>query len=114
MIRTPGYRLLVKPDEIKKETASGIVIEYGENEKLEKGARVTGVVVDIGHQCWGMHKGEEPWCTVGSRIFWAKYAGKQVVDPYTQEEYIILNDEDVCGVVYDSTTYSDRVEALSA
>lgn len=113
MIKTPGYRLLVKPDEIKKQTASGIIIEYGENEKLEKGARVTGTVVDIGWQCWGIHKGEQPWCKLGDKIFWAKYAGKQVIDPYTNEEFLILNDEDVCGVVYENGTYTDSMEALS-
>ena len=39
MIKTPGYRLLVKPEEIKRKTASGLIIEYGENEKLEKRLR---------------------------------------------------------------------------
>lgn len=114
MIKTPGYRLLVKPDDIKKKTDSGILIEYADNEKLEKGARTTGTVIDIGRECWNMHNGNEPWCKVGDRIYWAKYAGKQVVDPYTQIDYIILNDEDVCGVAYDSTSYTDNVEALAA
>ncbi len=101
MIKVPGYRLLVKPDEIIKKTDSGIIVEFGENEKLEKGARSTGTVVDVGPECWGAHKGNTPWCKVGDKIFWAKYAGKQVVDPYTQQEYMILNDEDVVGVVLD-------------
>lgn len=101
MIKAPGFRLIVKPKEIKKKTESGILIEYADNEKLEKGARDTGTVVSIGPQCWGIHKGEEPWCKVGDEIFWARYAGKQVVDPYTQEEFIILNDEDCVGVVVD-------------
>lgn len=101
MIKAPGYRLLVRPDEIKKKTESGILIEYADNEKLEKGARITGTVVDIGPECWGMDKNpnKEPWCKVGDQIYWAKYAGKQVVDPETQIDYIILNDEDVCGVL---------------
>ncbi len=102
MIKAPGYRLMVRPDEIKKETASGILIEYAENEKLEKGARVTGTVVSIGPECWDQHKGNTPWCAIGDQIFWAKYAGKQVVDPETQIDYVILNDEDVVGVIYAS------------
>ena len=101
MIKTPGYRLLVQPKEIKKQTESGILIEYGENEKLEKGARDTGIVVDVGPQCWGVDKGNTPWCKVGDQIFWAKYAGKQVVDPTDNKEYLILNDEDCVGVVVD-------------
>lgn len=99
MIKTPGYRLLVKPREIQTKTESGVIISYGENEKLEKGARDTGTVVKIGPLCWGQDQGKEPWCQVGDQIFWAKYAGKQVVDPIDQKEYIILNDEDVVGVV---------------
>lgn len=101
MIKVPGYRILVKPDEIKKKTDSGLIIEYAGNEKLEKGARITGTVIDIGPECWEMHKhpNKEPWCKVGDQIFWAKYAGKQVVDPETQIDYIIINDEDCVGVI---------------
>jgi co-chaperonin GroES (HSP10) len=99
MIKTPGYRLLVKPEEIKRQTASGLIIEYAENEKLEKGARTLGEVIDIGPLCWGMDQGKPEWCKIGDKIYWAMYAGKNVVDPETQQEYIILNDEDVVGVV---------------
>lgn len=113
MIRTPGYRLLVKPDEIVKKTESGIIVEFGENEKLEKGARITGTVVQIGPECWSMHKGNAPWCKLGDKIYWAKYAGKQVVDPTDQIEYLILNDEDVVGVIDPNESYSDWMETLS-
>ena len=99
MIKTPGYRLLVKPEEIKRQTASGLIIEYGENEKLEKGARTLGEVIDIGPLCWGMDQGKPAWCKVGDKIYWAQYAGKNVVDPETQQEYLILNDEDCVGVI---------------
>lgn len=95
MIKAVGYRLIVKPDEILRKTESGIVLEYGENEKLEEGARITGTVIDIGPECWGMHNGNTPWCAVGDKVFWAKYAGKTIVDPYTQEQFFVLNDEDV-------------------
>ena len=100
MLKATGYRLIVKPDEILRKTESGIVLEYGENEKLEKGARITGTVVDIGPECFGQHEGKTPWCKVGDKIFWAKYAGKTVVDPYTQEEFLVLNDEDVTTIAY--------------
>lgn len=97
MLKPLGNRILVKPDEIKKQTASGIVIEYGANEKLEEGARITGTVVAVGDLCWFDYPDwpNRPWCKVGDRVFWAKYAGKQVVDPDTQEKYVALNDEDI-------------------
>lgn len=100
MIKVPGYRVLVTPDEIQTKTESGIVLEYAGNEKLEKGARITGTVVDIGRECWKQHEGNEPWCKVGDKVFWAKYAGKLIVDPYTLKEYIVLNDEDIVAVTF--------------
>lgn len=99
MIKAPGYRFIVTPDDIKTKTESGLIIEYADNKKLEEGARSTGTVVDIGPQCWGIHKGLEPWCKVGDRVAWAKYAGKQFIDPSDNKEYVILNDEDLVVVV---------------
>ena len=112
MIKAPGYRLLVKPDEVETKTASGLVLAV--DEKLEKGARIKGRVVDIGPECWGIHKGNAPWCKVGDEIVWARYAGKHVIDPDTDTEDLIPNDEEVCGIVENNGTYSDRVEALAA
>lgn len=112
MIKTPGYRLLVKPDDIETKTSTGIVLAV--DEKLEKGARITGTVIDIGGECWGIHKGNAPWCKVGDKIFWAKYAGKGVIDPTDDKEYVILNDEDVVGVVYHNESRTDLLEALAS
>ena len=97
MIKPLGNRLLVRPDEIKRETSSGIIIEYAENEKLEAGARVTGTVAAVGDLCWFDFPGwpNNPWCKTGDRVYWAKYAGKSIIDPETQVMYIVLNDEDV-------------------
>jgi co-chaperonin GroES (HSP10) len=97
MLKPLGNRLIVKPDEIVTKTDSGIIIEYGSNEKLEKGARITGTVVAVGDLCWFDYPGwpNNPWVEVGDKVFWAKYAGKVIVDPYTGEDFIALNDEDV-------------------
>jgi len=112
MLKALGYRLLVKPDEIETKTETGIVLAV--DEKLEKGARITGTVVDIGPECWGMHKGNTAWCSVGDKVFWAKYAGKHVIDPYTNEEFVVLNDEDVVVAAYQNGTYSDNMETLAS
>lgn len=99
-IKAAGFRILVKPVEIKKKTESGIIIEYGENEKLEKGARVMGRVVDIGPAAWKKEDlGGFNWCKIGDMVLYARYAGKFVKDPVTQEEYVALNDEDVICIV---------------
>jgi co-chaperonin GroES (HSP10) len=95
-MKATGYRLLVKPEEIVKQTASGIVIEYGRNEALEKDAMTIGLVVDVGPDCWKSYP--EPWAKVGDKIHWARWAGKKVVDPVSKEEFLVLNDEDVISV----------------
>ena len=46
MLKATGYRLLIKPDEIKRTTDSGLEIVL--DDKLEKIAIQTGVVVDVG------------------------------------------------------------------
>lgn len=112
-LRAVNFRIIVKPDEIKRKTKSGIVIEYGSNEQLEKGARVAGIVLDIGpaaFRAFGMDP-ENPWVKVGDRVFYAKYAGKRIIDTRTGEEVVVINDEDIVAVDDD---HDYELEAESA
>jgi co-chaperonin GroES (HSP10) len=95
-MRATGYRLLVKPKEIEKKTESGLIINYGRNEELERDSMTIGVVADVGPDCW--NKYEKPWCQIGDKIHWARWAGKKVVDPVSGESFLVLNDEDVIAV----------------
>lgn len=122
MIRPLGHRILVQADEVETKTKSGLVLAL--DEKLEAGAKVTGTVIAIGptaytHPDLGAEPVLEPetrrvirykanpWCKVGDRVYWAKYAGKRVVDPDDPDTepgtgskiMIILNDEDLCCIV---------------
>jgi co-chaperonin GroES (HSP10) len=36
---------------------------------------------------------------VGDTVFYAKYAGKWIRDPETDEEFLIVNDEDIVAKV---------------
>jgi co-chaperonin GroES (HSP10) len=92
MLKAIAWRVLVKPDPIEEKTSGGIVLAL--DEKLEKGARMTGVIVDIGDDVFPNSLTEFAGLKVGDRIYFAKYAGKVVVDKNTKEEYIVLNDED--------------------
>jgi len=98
MLKAAGYRILIKPDEIVKKTAGGIIINYGPNEQVEKNARTTGIVVDVSPDAWTTRK--HPWAKVGDRVMWALYAGKLVIDPETDEELVVMNDEDITLVVH--------------
>lgn len=98
--RPAGHLVLVKRDEIKKTTASGIILAT--DEKLEKAALNKGTVLDIGPTAWGaewLGGGKVQWCKVGDRIGFAKYAGTTYVDEETKEEFLLIRDEDVIMVI---------------
>ncbi len=115
-----GFRLIVKPDEVELKTASGIVIAT--NEKMERNATDKGTVLDIGPEAFRSYnrtagfQNYVPWCKVGDKITYAKYAGKWVKtgiikDDGKEEELLIINDEDVTSVVDDS---SDNVASITS
>ena len=100
MIIPTGYRILVKPDNVEQITKSGIVLVT--DEKLERPAQHVGTLVSVGKQAWKAFSKTydgEPWAYVGDRIIYSKYAGKFVKDPETQEEFVIMNDEDVVAII---------------
>ena len=111
MIQVKGYRLLIKPDIVELKTESGLVIAA--DRKLEQAAQVRGYVHSVGAKCW---EGEEPYAKVGDYVLYSKYAGKVVEDPEDNEQYIIINDEDVLAVITgakkQSSTIDDVVKAL--
>lgn len=97
MINVVGYRVLVKPKEIEKVSEGGIVIIASDNEeKLEEAGNQFGTVVSMGESCYGE---EDPWCKVGDYVCFAKYAGKFVFDPETDEKFFIMNDTDILAVI---------------
>lgn len=101
-LKVCGHRVMIKPQELKKKTESGIIIEYGENEKLEKAGMARGTVVQVGPDAWktmyinGYQP--EPWAKVGDEIIHAKYVGFEVVDK-DGTTYRVIHDEDVVVVL---------------
>jgi co-chaperonin GroES (HSP10) len=91
----------VRPKPLETKTESGLVISYGEKEKLHRSGVEEGVVKGIGPMAWkntdlGYGSSDwEPWVKVGDRIVYAKYSGKFFHDPETNEDLIIINDVDV-------------------
>ncbi len=107
MIKVCGHRLLVKPIEfmsddpvVQAAKRLGIEIARTDDRKREAESVDKGKVVQIGPTAWKDFN-SEPWCKVGDTIVYAKFAGKLVIDPTTQEKMIALNDEDVVCVVGD-------------
>lgn len=104
MIKVCGHRLLVKPilleesDAVYK-SAKKLGIELiRDDTKREAESVDKGLVVQLGATAF-RDFGGDPWCHPGDTIVYAKYSGKLIEDPDTQDKYIALNDEDVVAVV---------------
>lgn len=99
-IRVPGHRVLIKPEAVEEVSAGGIVLaKPGQQAKLELMATERGTVIAVGPTCWHNYDKDspdwKPWCKPGDRVVFAKYAGKLIKNPDTEEEFFIMNDEDI-------------------
>ena len=94
-VKAIGFRAVVRPDKFEEITKGGIVLAV--DEKMEMNAQTTGVIVELGEDFAKDFKPRSPYWGLqpGDRVFYAKYAGKWVKDPVTNEELLILNDEDI-------------------
>lgn len=110
MIKTRGYRLLVKPDPIVTKTETGI--ELPVDEKLEKTGVQYGIVVDVGDISWeayrqvddnGVQKSGKPWAQIGDYVLYARHAGRVVFDPMDMEEYVVMNDDDIIATIHEGS-----------
>lgn len=100
-----GHRLLVKPDSLEEADPTiaaakkvGIVLS-DLSERMEQTAIDTGIVLDIGPNAWKAFDDGHAWAKRGDRVVYAKYGGKLVKDG--ENKFLILNDEDVIGVIYE-------------
>lgn len=98
MMKVKGYRILVIEDELEKVSEGGI-IRVRFNERAERAAQQTGIVVGIGNTAYLTEVSTKAWCEVGDRILFSKHAGRFVVDPTDDAEYLIMNDTDVLCVI---------------
>lgn len=98
MLQPAGPRVLIKPDPVETEVR-GIIVSLGS--RLEKAAQQTGTIVAIGSTAWTYPGGSDPaWAHVGDRVVYSKFGGRTIVDPLNpNEDYIVLNDEDVLALV---------------
>ena len=105
MITPLLHRILVKAEkfedvnkDIQRAKSFGLVIPELEDMKRAQASVDVGVVVAIGNTAYKDYNTEVP-IVVGERVNYAKFAGKIVVDPDTEEEFVCLNDEDIICVI---------------
>lgn len=100
-IKAVGWTVLVKPSEIEKKSASGIILHAPTEEDKMQLAQCFGQVVDIGpiafqRECYGMDA-VVPRCKVGDKIIFRRYAGEQF-DGDDGVKYRLMNDQDVIAI----------------
>ena len=100
--RPCGHRLVVKPITLEQHDpvyaaakAAGLTL-LDKDLRSEQSAVDQGVVISIGSTAF-KDFGGDPLCKVGDTIVYARHAGKRLKDK--DEEFLLLNDEDVCAVV---------------
>ena len=96
-IKPLAFTALIKVKEVEEKTKSGIVLAV--DKKMEERAQTLGTILALGEDfavaykpktpCWGLKEGDQ--------VFFAKYAGKWVLDPDTEEELLLVLDSDIVG-----------------
>jgi len=95
-INPVGWRILVKPQEINEKSSGGIIVTTGAFKDREQMANTTGVVVAMGTDCFADET--TPWCAIGDKIIFAKYAGLLYLGK-DGNQYRMINDKDVTGTL---------------
>lgn len=90
------HRVLVRPKQIEKKTASGIILTDTTTRK-EAAATEEGTILAIG-DTFGKDFGAQTLPKVGDKIYFAKYAGKFIKDE-NEEDLVLLNDEDIIAII---------------
>jgi len=98
MISVTGCRILLRPFKIQEHdkvyaSAKAAGIELPEfSERKEQVNVDKGTVLEIGNSCHQDYVGK---LKVGDTVGFAKFGGKFVQDPSTEEVFLIVNDEDI-------------------
>jgi co-chaperonin GroES (HSP10) len=101
-IKPVGHRILVKPGNIDDELKTSWGFEIIGDKRLEKTGIITGTLVAVGNQAWKAYGKDftgTPWAEVGDKVMFAQHAGRFVYDPDTNEEFLLMCDDDLTAVI---------------
>ena len=91
-----GWRVLIKPQEVKMVSKGGSILTTETTEAREQMGNTTGVVIAMGDQCYLDEPA--PWCEVGDKVIFAKYAGLLYLGK-DGNQYRMVNDKDITGTL---------------
>lgn len=94
-------RVLVRPDPVEEETATGLIIVQSDTDS----SPTTGVIVAIGpgrmrainNAPKGFFAPEPMMLSVGDRVTWSKFAGTTIT--VDGEELLLMRASDIAGVL---------------
>jgi len=93
-INPVGWRVLIKPQEVREVSEGGIILTTEVTKDREQMGNTTGVVIAMGDQCYADEPA--PWCAVGDKVIFAKYAGIEL-----DEDHVFLNETDILAIKKD-------------
>lgn len=100
MLNVAGWRIKIRTEKIPEVefTKSGIALP---KDAVQRRAVDKGTVAEVGALCWKDQRFNncEPWCKVGDRVLFVRYAGNEQEDPETGVMYTLVNDEDILGTL---------------
>lgn len=101
-IKPVGFAVLIEPrdveEDLNKPKGSNIIIPESVKETQRINTSV-GKVVAIGEQAWKDQGNGDPWCQVGDTIYYARFAGKLLMNSNFDKPLVLIQDRDVLGVV---------------
>lgn len=101
MIKVTGCRILVKPyklqehDKVYDSAKKAGIILSEVSERKEQVNIDKGVVLQVGTKCHEDYVGD---LAVGDTIAYAKFGGKFITEPSSDELFLVINDEDVVAI----------------
>ena len=95
-INPVGWRVLIKPQEVKEVSQGGIILSTDKGKEREQMANTTGIVIAMGAECYADEP--SPRCKVGDKVIFAKYAGL-LYKGRDGKEYRMINDKDIRGTL---------------
>jgi|TARA_S200002703_G_scaffold39198_1_gene34306 chaperonin GroES len=100
-----GYKLLIKPLEVKEKTESGIYMP-DKLKSAEQTASLIGFVVKMGPDAYGDTDKfpNGPYCKEGDFVIFRSYSGTRF--KVEKEEFRLINDDTVEAVVDDPRGYA--------
>ena len=95
-INPVGWRVLIKPQEVREMSEGGIILTTEVSKNREQMGNTTCIVISMGDDCYADEPA--PWCKVGDKVIFAKYAGLLYLGK-DGKQYRMVNDKDITGTL---------------